>query len=58
MVLTKSELTASLQNEVRVLLHLASKIDPAMLDYRLYPAYFPAWALARYATTDPSRRAS
>jgi 2,3-oxidosqualene cyclase len=22
----------------------------AMLDYRLYPAYFPAWALARYAT--------
>jgi lanosterol synthase len=21
----------------------------AMLDYRLYPAYFPAWALARYA---------
>ena len=22
----------------------------AMLDYRLYPAYFPAWALARYAS--------
>ena len=29
MVLTKSELLASLQNEVRILLHLASKIDPA-----------------------------
>jgi 2,3-oxidosqualene cyclase len=23
----------------------------AMLDYRLYPAYFPAWALARYSAT-------
>jgi len=21
----------------------------AMLDYRLYPAYFPTWALARFA---------
>ena len=27
MVLTKPELIASLQNEVRILLHLASKID-------------------------------
>jgi len=34
MVLTKSELIASLQNEVRILLHLASKIDRATLDYR------------------------
>lgn len=34
MVLTKSELIASLQNEVRILLHLASKIDRAKLDYR------------------------
>lgn len=34
MVLTKSELVASLQNEVRILLHLASKIDRAQLDYR------------------------
>jgi len=34
MVLTKSELISSLQNEVRILLHLASKIDPAKLDYR------------------------
>ena len=34
MVLTKPELIASLQNEVRILLHLASKIDRAKLDYR------------------------
>jgi len=34
MVLTKEELIASLQNEVRILLHLASKIDPAKVDYR------------------------
>jgi len=34
MVLTKSELISSLQNEVRILLHLASKIDRATLDYR------------------------
>src|SRR5436190_16512780 len=34
MVLTKPELIASLQNEVRILLHLASKVDRAKLDYR------------------------
>ncbi len=34
MVLTKEELIESLQNEVRILLHLAGKIDPARLDYR------------------------
>jgi hypothetical protein len=34
MVITKDELIASLQHEVRVLLHLASKVDPAKLDYR------------------------
>ena len=34
MVITKSELIASLQDEVRILLHLASKVDPAKLDYR------------------------
>jgi hypothetical protein len=33
-VLTKDELIASLQHEVRVLLHLASKVDPAKLEYR------------------------
>jgi hypothetical protein len=34
MALTKSELIASLQNEVRILQHLTTKIEPAMLDYR------------------------
>ncbi len=34
MVLTKSELITALRKEVRILLHLASKVDRAMLDYR------------------------
>jgi hypothetical protein len=34
MVLSKSELIALLQREVRILQHLITKIDPAMLDYR------------------------
>ncbi len=34
MVLTKEELIASLQNEVRILVHLAGKVDKSKLDYR------------------------
>jgi hypothetical protein len=34
MVLTKEELIQSLQNEVRILVHLAGKIDRSKLDYR------------------------
>ncbi|MEW6323129.1 MAG: hypothetical protein AB1635_18835 [Acidobacteriota bacterium] len=34
MVLTRDELIASLQNEVRILLHLAGKVDRSQLDYR------------------------
>jgi hypothetical protein len=34
MVMTKAELIGSLQNEVRILLHLASKVDRAKADYR------------------------
>ena len=34
MVLTKSELIGLLQNEVRILTHLVTKIDPAAVDYR------------------------
>jgi len=34
MVLTKEELIQSIQNEVRILLHLAGKVDPSKLDYR------------------------
>src|SRR5438045_3692630 len=37
MVLTKPELIASLQNEVRILQHLCTKIEPSMLDYRPTP---------------------
>jgi hypothetical protein len=34
MVLSKEELIAALQTEVRILVHLAGKVDPAKLDYR------------------------
>jgi len=34
MVLTKEELIAALQNEVRILVHLAGKVDKSMVDYR------------------------
>jgi hypothetical protein len=34
MVLTSEELVAALQKEVRILLHLAGKLDIAQLDYR------------------------
>jgi hypothetical protein len=34
-LLTKPALVGSLQHEVHALLHLASKIDRAKLDYRL-----------------------
>ena len=34
MVLSKAQLVGLLQNEVRILLHLVSKIDRAKLDYR------------------------
>jgi hypothetical protein len=34
MVLTKQELIGSLQNEIRILLHLAGKVDRGNLDYR------------------------
>jgi hypothetical protein len=48
MVLTKSELIASLQNEVRILLHLASKIDGVSLDYRPTPKQRSTIELLRY----------
>jgi len=48
MVLTKSELIGSLQNEVRILLHLASKIEPTMLDYRPSPKQRTTLELLKY----------
>jgi hypothetical protein len=50
MVMTKPELTAALQNEVRILLHLAGKIDPATLDYRPTAKQRSTIALLRYLT--------
>jgi hypothetical protein len=48
MVLTKPELIASLQNEVRILLHLASKIDRTAVDYRPGPKQRSTLELLRY----------
>ena len=48
MVLSKSELIASLQNEVRILLHLAHKIDRSTLDYRPTPKQRTTLELLRY----------
>jgi hypothetical protein len=48
MVLSKSELVASLQNEVRILLHLANKIDRKQLDYRPTPKQRSTIELLKY----------
>ena len=48
MVLTKEELIASLQNEVRILLHLAGKINRAQLDYRPAPKQRSTIELLQY----------
>ena len=48
MVLTKEELIRALQNEVRILLHLASKIDRNKLDYRPTPKQRSTIELLQY----------
>ena len=48
MVLTKSELIAQLQNEVRILVHLAGKVEPTMVDYRPTPKQRSTLELLRY----------
>jgi hypothetical protein len=50
MVLTRDELIAALQNEVRILLHLASKVEPAMLDFRPTPKQRSVLELLQYLT--------
>ena len=50
MVLTKSELIGSLKHEVRILLHLASKVEPTMLDYRPTPKQRSTIELLQYLT--------
>lgn len=48
MVLTKPELVAALQKEVRILLHLAGKLDSADCDYRPTSKQRSALELLRY----------
>ena len=48
MVLTTSELIGALQHEVHILLHLAGKLEPTMLDYRPTPKQRSAIELLRY----------
>ena len=50
MVLTKPELIASLQKEVGILLHLAGKVERAMVDYRPTPKQRSALELLQYLT--------
>jgi hypothetical protein len=50
MVLSKDELLSALRNEVRILLHLASKVDPAKLDYRPTSRQRSTIELLRYMT--------
>ncbi|MEZ5399940.1 MAG: hypothetical protein R2729_09730 [Bryobacteraceae bacterium] len=50
MVLTKDELIASLQHEIRILVHLCGKVKPEMLDYRPTPKQRSTIELLRYLT--------
>jgi len=48
MVLTKEELIAALQDEVRILMHLAAKVDRSKLDYRPTPKQRSTLELLQY----------
>ena len=48
MVLTRDELRRSLQHEIKILRHLAGKLEPAMLDYRPTPKQRSTLELLRY----------
>ncbi len=48
--LTRTELIGSLQNEVKILLHLAGKVDRAKLDYRPTPKQRSTLELLQYLT--------
>jgi hypothetical protein len=50
MVLTKEELIASLQKEIRIFVHLISKVDPAKIDYRPTAKQRSVLELIRYMT--------
>src|SRR5271166_356783 len=48
MVFTKQELISSLRSEIRILLHLISKIDKSKLDYRPTPKQRSILELLQY----------
>lgn len=48
MVLTREELSRALQHEIKILLHLAGKLGPGMLDYRPTPKQRSSLELLRY----------
>lgn len=48
MVLTKSELISALQNEARILVHLAGKLDETSTNYRPTPKQRSSLELLRY----------
>ena len=48
MVLTKEELIAALQQEVRILVHLAGKVDKSKVDYRPTPKQRSILELLQY----------
>jgi hypothetical protein len=48
MVLSKEELIATLKNEVRILVHLAGKVDKSKLDYRPTPKQRSTLELLQY----------
>ena len=50
MVLTKEELIAALQQEVRILVHLAGKVDKSKVDYRPTPKQRSILELLQYMT--------
>jgi hypothetical protein len=47
-ILARSELIAALQHEVRILLHLAGKVERSMLDYRPTPKQRSTLELLQY----------
>jgi hypothetical protein len=50
MVLSKQQLIGSLQNEIRILVHLCGKLKPEMLDYRPTAKQRSTLELLRYLT--------
>jgi hypothetical protein len=50
MVLTKDELLSALRHEIRLVLHLASKVEAAMLEYRPTPKQRSLIELLQYFT--------